>query len=619
MDLREYLEQIESQLKAVEQESIEDLMTNQGEITELCSEIRSSNQIIGHLEGLLASFQSDLSNISSEIKSLKEKSLSMSIALANRKTLEDRLNSFLRQVTLSPELIQNICEAEMNENYLQFINELRGKIAFFKGHERELYAEDPLKALSIQEVVPEIKKLTNKAASRIRFFLIGHIQSMTKPKSNPQVQQEELMKFKDLLMFLRENSQETFVEICMIYTETLSSIYFYHFKVYLNSLKKIIQDDSTKNDLIVSESTNYSDWSVPGFELKDRHRILESLNELDPVVSHTARKEHQTFYLERVFHSVIRFLSDTCSYNFAFVIDFFAIRPEQYHPVFGEIFTKTLQFLAENLANLFSRTYDFIALLLILKINAVFQHIMQKRNIPILTSFFERVMMMVWPNLQELLDRNIREMDSATYIRATDILVHPVTSRYTLLIMSLHKISPNDDMFRQRLTLFRRSFNLLLQTMAQDIRDEKNRTVFMINNLEHLMEEFINNECSPSEEFAEIEGEVWNLSENFIELQLRELFGGIMSILDRPGRSEAYHIESLIHDFNANWRKSLSLIQTIEKELFNNEAFQKDMTRRTYTKLLMKFNDFADMVKKEFPALGKHLMSVHAIMAEVQK
>mmetsp|Transcript_9551 Transcript_9551/g.9503 ORF Transcript_9551/g.9503 Transcript_9551/m.9503 type:complete len:93 (-) Transcript_9551:178-456(-) len=90
-----------------------------------------------------------------------------------------------------------------------------------------------------------------KAAYKVRQFLINHIQSLLKPKTNVQLMQETvLIRYKDMLLYLRENSQETFVEICMNYTEIMSQIYLDHFKVYMSSIKKLIRDDCDKHDVV---------------------------------------------------------------------------------------------------------------------------------------------------------------------------------------------------------------------------------------------------------------------------------------------------------------------------------------------------------------------------------
>lgn len=60
------------------------------------------------MEEMLGKFQSDLGNISSEIRALQEQSQSMSIRLRNRKAAEAKLGSFLDNLVLPPALIDGI-------------------------------------------------------------------------------------------------------------------------------------------------------------------------------------------------------------------------------------------------------------------------------------------------------------------------------------------------------------------------------------------------------------------------------------------------------------------------------------------------------------------------------
>lgn len=53
----------------------------------------------------LGQFQGDLGNISSEIKHLQDKSMSMSIQLQNRKNAEERLSVFVQSIIISPDLV----------------------------------------------------------------------------------------------------------------------------------------------------------------------------------------------------------------------------------------------------------------------------------------------------------------------------------------------------------------------------------------------------------------------------------------------------------------------------------------------------------------------------------
>lgn len=72
-----------------------------------------------------------------------------------------------------------------------------------------------------------------KVCQRCRNFLIAKLNTLKKPKTNFQILQETvLLKFTPLLVFLRENSQETYVEIQNIYSEIMDKIYFNLIKIY---------------------------------------------------------------------------------------------------------------------------------------------------------------------------------------------------------------------------------------------------------------------------------------------------------------------------------------------------------------------------------------------------
>ena len=254
MDVREYSEKVKAQLSEVENECTQDIISCQEEIAHLYQELNTSNKILFNFENMLSKFQKDLGNISSEIKSLQEQSKSMSISLKNRKIVDSKLGNYLEQITLSPALIENICNKDIDEDYIVYINQLREKLYFFKTEGKIQAGNNEISALSMQEVFPEIRRLNTKAAGKIRLFILNLIQSLSKPKVNFQVLQEtKLMKYKNLLLYLRENSPESFIEVCMNYNEALSSLYLNQFKIYSNSMKKMIKEDSTKHDLICFE------------------------------------------------------------------------------------------------------------------------------------------------------------------------------------------------------------------------------------------------------------------------------------------------------------------------------------------------------------------------------
>jgi len=77
------------------------------------------------------------------------------------------------------------------------------------------------------EVKPELEKLKFKVCARARNFLISKLNNLKKPKSNFQIyQQNILVKYKPLVVFLREHHIETYNELTMIYSTMMDDVYY---------------------------------------------------------------------------------------------------------------------------------------------------------------------------------------------------------------------------------------------------------------------------------------------------------------------------------------------------------------------------------------------------------
>jgi hypothetical protein len=628
MELREYSEKIMQELAALQETSIQEYLEAQPDHLRLMSEIESSNEVLGRLELMLCEFQQDLGNISGEIKTLQDQSLKMTVALNNRRALEHKLDNYLKYVTISPELISAISNQEIDEQYIHVVNELRDKLRYFKTQGKLQTPDSEITAISMQEVYPELLKLNCKAATRIRMFLLTLLHSLNKPKTNVSVLQESiLMKYKDLLSYLRENRQDSFIEVCMSYTENLSQIYLKSFKAYMAALKPLITDKATKHDVVIQDEPRGFFSSpvelkpkIASFELEDRHSVLEALETLDPIVCHVASKQGLRYPLERVFESVASLLVSTCSYNYFFVQEFFCIKPEQYMPAFKEVFSKTFQHLAEQLALTVSNTYDLLGLCLILKINEAYATVMESREIPVMGSFFEKISMTVWPKVQSLLDINLKSMDNTRTLRATDVCAHVVTVRFSQLAIMLHLVQLHGDMFRQRLTQLRRSYEGCISKLSSQFKDEKNQCVFCINNLDFLLNSLQGTQLG--EEFSPLEATLQGYVDRFIELQLTEIFGSLLITLGQLKSGSDVpeaHLDLCIRDFNSNWKRGLNLLEVMESELVQDAASKQSILRSTYTKLVMHYSEFSDLVKVRAPTAARQLLSVQAVMSELQR
>jgi len=229
-DLRQYAEEVESALRAVERESINDYIRESESLAGLHTQIRECDGVLDTMESMLRGFQGDLASISSQIKYLQDESLSMNVKLRNRKAAETQLSSFITQIVVPPELISNICDAPVDEAYLGHVRELDKKVQFAK-------LEQTAMTSACADISPELEKLRIKSVQKIRDFLLDRIGRLKRKMTNTQILQASvLLKYRGLYHFLQEHAPEVTVEVRESYTATMSGVYLTKVRDYLAGL-----------------------------------------------------------------------------------------------------------------------------------------------------------------------------------------------------------------------------------------------------------------------------------------------------------------------------------------------------------------------------------------------
>lgn len=78
-------------------------------MADLHVQIQSCDAILERMEEMLGLFQSDLGNISGEIQTLQDQSLTMNIKLKNRKAVQASLGDFVGGMSISSDLVDTVC------------------------------------------------------------------------------------------------------------------------------------------------------------------------------------------------------------------------------------------------------------------------------------------------------------------------------------------------------------------------------------------------------------------------------------------------------------------------------------------------------------------------------
>jgi hypothetical protein len=79
-----------------------------------------------------------------------------------------QLSDFITQAVIPPQLVTNICAAEVNEAYIDYILELNSKVRFAKH-------ESSQRTMAYRDIASDIEKLRARAAMRMRDFLLQKI------------------------------------------------------------------------------------------------------------------------------------------------------------------------------------------------------------------------------------------------------------------------------------------------------------------------------------------------------------------------------------------------------------------------------------------------------------
>ena len=295
VDLRQYARETERELRELTQDSIQDYMDQIDDVALLNDDIDICDKTLERMQQMLQTFQSRLGGISDDIKHLQDDSLSMNIKLKNRRAVEARLQTFLEGIVVPPALVISICESEINESYVESLQTLNDKLKFASSgedKEQKLMAHNdtvdvlmqgsgrnsnsssetkrnrskdggggeggtknetaemaPSEMFTLgvaardtnaaQEVLPLLEMMRSKAVSKVRDFLLSRITALRKGKTNVQMTQQMLLKFRYLYYFLKMHSPIVADEIKNMYVSAMSKVLLALFKQYHQQLNKL--------------------------------------------------------------------------------------------------------------------------------------------------------------------------------------------------------------------------------------------------------------------------------------------------------------------------------------------------------------------------------------------
>ncbi|XP_010263753.1 PREDICTED: vacuolar protein sorting-associated protein 52 A-like isoform X2 [Nelumbo nucifera] len=631
--LREYAKGVENNVRQVELDSIQDYIKESDNLVSLRDQIHDCDSILSQMETLLGGFQAEIGSISSEIKSLQEKSMDMGLKLKNRKVAELKLARFVEDIIVPPRMVDIIVDGEVNDDYMRTLEILSKKLKFVE--------VDPMvkSSKALKDVQPELERLRQKAVSKVFEFIVQKLYALRKPKTNIQIlQQSVLLKYKYVVLFLKEHGKEVYMEVRGAYIDTMNKVLSAHFHAYIQALEKLQLDIATANDLIGVETRATSLFSRGREPLKNRSAVfalgerINILKEIDQpaLIPHIAEASSLKYPYEVLFRSLHKLLMDTATSEYLFCDDFFGEES-----IYYEIFAGPFSVIDEHFNSVLPNCFDAIGLMIMIRIIHQHQLIMSRRRIPCLDSYLDKVNIALWPRFKMVFDLHLNSLRNANVKTLWEDDVHPhyVMRRYAEFSASLVHLNVEygDGQLDLNLDRLRMAVDDLLIKLAQLFPKPKLQTVFLINNYDMTIA--VSKEAGPEGGKTQLHFEELLKSNTviFVEELLMEHFSDLIKFLktrvseDPSSSSErpitVADVEPLVKDFASRWKAAIELMHKDVITSFSNFLCGMEILKAALTQLLLYYTRFTDCIRRIVggSALNKDLVSISSIMYEIKK
>ncbi|KAH2378209.1 hypothetical protein KXW57_008282 [Aspergillus fumigatus] len=512
LSLEEFVSQVGEPRRAtsadVSAQTLQQFEKERDKYQELHAAITSCDDVSKSVEVYLNDFQSELGAVSAEIETLQTRSVQLNAMLENRRKVEQLLGPAVEEISISPRAVRMIAEGPIDENWVKALNEIEARMTSI---EAKVSGSSSTKA--IEDVRPLLNDIKNKAVERIRDYLVSQIRALRSPNINAQIiQQQRLVKFKDLYSYISRAHPQLTGEITQAYINTMRWYYLSHFSRYLQALEKIKVYPSDRNDIlggdpsapktghIISSGRSGSAAHDP-FSLGRRIDILRTSNHM-ALSAYLAEEDNAFHGIEVPFRNFNLALVDNISAEYSFMTEMFStLSFHQISRKAAEIFEPVFALGQGLTKQLIENSTDSLGVLICVRLNQQAAFELQRRKVPVADSYINGINMQLWPRFQVIMDlhrESLKRVASNTGRSAVSALSlaggddltqssapHFLTQRFGQLlhgILVLSSDAGDDEPVANSLKRLVAEFDGLLTKLSRSGGDAKRREKFLFNN-----------------------------------------------------------------------------------------------------------------------------------------
>ncbi|OJJ47726.1 hypothetical protein ASPZODRAFT_15175 [Penicilliopsis zonata CBS 506.65] len=475
---------------------------------DLHKSITGCDDVSKSVELYLNDFQTELGAVSAEIETLQSRSIQLNAMLENRRNVERLLGPAVEEISISPRTVRVIADGPIDENWVKALNEIESRSASI---EAKVSGSGTSKV--IEDVRPLLTDIKNKAVERIRDYLVSQIKAFRSPNINAQIiQQQRLVKFKDLYSYILRAHPTLTEEITQAYVNTMRWYYLSYFTRYLQALEKVKLYPSDRNEILAGDSSSQRTGNLnpsaraaaaahDPFSLGRRMDIIRTSNHM-AMSAYLAEEDNAVHGIEVPFRNFNLALLDNISAEYSFMTEMFgALSFHQLSRKAAEIFEPVFALGQTQAKHLIENSTDCLGVLICVRLNQQAAFELQRRKVPVADSYINGINMQLWPRFQVIMDLQCESLKraasgtnrgamSALSIGAGDDSKHSsaphfLTQRFGQLlhgILALSSEAGDDEPVSNSLSRLSTEFDGLLMKLSRSGGDTKRRERFLFNN-----------------------------------------------------------------------------------------------------------------------------------------
>eukprot|EP00727_Mastigamoeba_balamuthi_P013481 m51a1_g8756 hypothetical protein (723) ;mRNA; f:104092-107233 len=652
-DLGKYMKEVEAELDQVEHESVPEYVKEAERFAELYNEIGSCDKILEAFETLLSSFQDELLSINSDIKALQDASVSSNAKIGNRKEVIKVLDHYAKNFAIPRELIKAIARNDINTYYVNYIEALNKKIAFFEAQNG--------RARACRDVEVRLGTIAQTAIQRTVTHLTRLLSSISDVGALQRAQ-AEMSQLGALYQFLYKYDPDVGGEqVRTQYVEVASRAWFLYCKAEATALIKYQAEVARKGDTLGAPEAKQSalgslfggessrkklaaQKSMGAFAVGTRVRALLDAESGQPAVQPPRDKEaaeQAPLYFESVWRSMLVTLGDLAACEAAFSRDFFlsgdngALVVQRVAPLFAELLGSTM-----------SSTYDTVGVALVVRLTEMalarganapgFTYVEPhlKEFLKTASSTLERLLVVQTETVQNATPKSLGVPASTS--------AHYVTRRYVELLISLLTVTAKSgpdiiDMVNRGQKAMSKQMEKLLMRLAETIASTEQRTLFLLNNYD-LVNQLLRTKSVGRPEDVQRWRELLDTAmHNFIDQQLLSVacFASLVRFvtplrqaLEDPATSAAVmsqvsreSVEAALREFSQGWKRGIEQVQQAVMSGFSDLSTGTGALKAIIEQVYLYYKDLTAIVKASFKELrhNQYFVSETEILHEMRK